>query len=235
MYPVMSKYNEFTQIEWSEVKAAPLGQTFDVRALKECCKAVRSAVTWQGKNPGFAVVVAMNSFRRFGRTRREIVLLDEVESRDMAELIHKCEALHLKYKPADWYGDPDNAAANRIIQRLNQERQNPFSLIRPTIIGMDKPYQFILQSLRPILKPENRELFLKDSQIIDYLGQINEDEETDLELGSFPAIEALSFAALEDNWEPSITNEEIRRLNIKYGKVNPDAYWPWGGRRALAR
>lgn len=89
MYPVQVNDENFTQMEWDEVKTAPLGQTFDIRALKECCKAVRGAVSWSGKNPGFVVIVAMNSFKHFGIERREIVLLDEVETRDIWELIRR--------------------------------------------------------------------------------------------------------------------------------------------------
>ncbi|MFC1634469.1 hypothetical protein ACFL5Z_06465 [Planctomycetota bacterium] len=81
---------------------------------------------------------------------------------------------------------------------------------------MDRPNQFMLQSIRRMLKPEGRKLFLKKISILDYLGQIGEDEETELELGDYPAVEALAFAVLEGNWKPGITLEQINFLEKKY-------------------
>ena len=218
MYPpIRRNYEEFAPIEWSKVKAAPLGQTFDTKALRESCTAVRGAVSWPGKNPGFVVIIAMNRFKHFSIERREIVLLDEIETRDMWDLVRKCAALNLKYEPATWFGDPDNATAQRFIREMGRERQTTFSLIPTPIVQIDRPFQYMLQSLRRMLKLEDRVLFLKDSKILDYLGQIVEDEETELELGAFPSIEALAFAALEEHWESSITLEQIHALQRKCG------------------
>jgi hypothetical protein len=47
------------------------------------------------------------------------------------------------------------------------------------------------------MHPERRRLFLKDSKVANYLGEIEESEITELERGSYPAIEALAFAVIE--------------------------------------
>jgi hypothetical protein len=62
---------------------------------------------------------------------------------------------------------------------------------------------------------------LKDSRVRDYLGQIGPDEETELELGEYPAIEALAFAVLEMRNRRRgnhITAQQACALSDKYRK-----------------
>jgi hypothetical protein len=63
MHPTQRNYEEFTQIEWEDVKKAKLGESFDIRKLKHCCKRIYGAVAFPGQREGFAVVVAMDRAR----------------------------------------------------------------------------------------------------------------------------------------------------------------------------
>jgi hypothetical protein len=206
-------------LEWKDVKEAKLGQTFDSKDLKECCTGVYGGISWPAKRPGFAVVVAMKSFETFGRQRHEVCLLDEVESADMWELIERCRGLDLKYDPSDWIGDNENSAADRIMQEMSSDSKlRTFSLTPASIASMDRPYQYMLQSLRRMLREDKRTLFLKDSRSLEYLREIEEGAEVELELGEFPSVEALAFAALEGKEHTEgMTLEEIHELQRKHG------------------
>ncbi len=61
-------------------------------------------------------------------------------------------------------------------------------------------------------------MFLKDSKSLQYLREIEDGAEVELELGEFPTIEALAFAALEGKEHTeSMTLEEIHALQRKHG------------------
>ena len=204
---------------WDELKKAELGQTFDSKELKECCTGIYGGLSWPAKRPGFAVVVAMNSVRTFSWERDEVCLLDEAESADMWELIQRCSGLDLKYDPSAWIGDIENSAADRIMREMSSDSKlRTFSLTPASIVSVDRPYQYMLQSLRRMLREDKRTLFLKDSKSLQYLREIEEGAEVELELGEFPSVEALAFAALEGKEHTeSMTLEEIHALQRKYG------------------
>ncbi len=204
--------------EWKEVKEAELGQTFDSKELKECCTGVYGGISWPVKQAGFAVVVAMKSFETFGRQHHEVCLLDEVESADMWELIERCSGLDLKYDPSEWIGDNENSAADRIMQEMSSDSKlRMFSLTPASTASLDRPYQYMLQSLRRMLREDRRTLFLKESKVIGYLQEIGENAEIELELGEYPAIEALAFALEGKGHTESMTLEQIRELQRKHG------------------
>jgi hypothetical protein len=205
-------------LEWEDLKTARLGESFDIREMKRCCKEVFGGISWPVKQAGFAVVVAMKSFETFGRQRHEVCLLDEVESADMWELIERCSGLDLKYYPSGWIGDNENSAADRIMQEMSSDSKlRTFSLTPASTTSMDRPYQYMLQSLRRMLREDRRTLFLKESKVIGYLQEIGENAEIELELGEYPAIEALAFALEGKGHTESMTLEQIHALQQKYG------------------
>ena len=59
------------------------------------------------------------------------------------------------------------------------------------------PYQYILPELKRMLDKGRRQLFLKSSKTVDSLEAIEPQEISALEIGEFPAVEALAFAAFE--------------------------------------
>jgi hypothetical protein len=208
-------------LTWNELKEGKLGQTFDSKALKEVCTGVYGGISWPGKKPGFAVVVATNSFKTLGRQRHEVCLLDEVESADMWGLIERCSGLDLKYDPMAWIGDNENPIADEFMREMRSDSNwCAFSVTPASILAMDRPYQYMLQSLRRMLRKDSRRLFLKNSRVVEYMREIEGDAELELELGEFPAVEALAFAVLEGKRLGSsrgFTLKEIHALQRKYG------------------
>jgi len=68
----------------------------------------------------------------------------------------------------------------------------------------------------------DRTLFLKeDSKVLDYLMEIGEDAEIELELGEYPGIEELAYAVLEMKSRgrgSGVTLEQVRAWSEKYTK-----------------
>ena len=125
---------------------------------------------------------------------------------DMWELIKQCGVLDFKYQPEMWIGDRKNDAADHFIGELdislrrpeksNQEQQH-FSVYSTPILDMQNPYQRIMSEIKKLVDEERRQLFLKDSKTKNYLGEIEPSEVVELQLGDYPAIEALAFAVIE--------------------------------------
>jgi hypothetical protein len=186
---------------WEEVKKAELGQSFDIGELNHCCKAIYGGVSWPGKRPGCAVIVAMNHAQPSGS--HEVCLLAEFESESVREVVRQCGILDFKYAPETWIGDGDYGAAARFIDEINENRrereQSIFSLSEPfELLEMKPLYPFILDEMKRLLAQDRRRLFLPgDSKIPNYLSGIAGGEIAELELGAYPAVEALAFAVIE--------------------------------------
>jgi hypothetical protein len=181
-------------MEFEELKEAELGQTFDLEKLQGRCKSIYIASSWPDKRPGFVVAVASASGKDEVCPRDEIYLLDEFESWSLREVVMQCGVFNLKYRPKRWVCDWKNSAAARFINEVGSSHPSePFELLE-----MKPLYPYILDEIRRLLTPDRRLLFLPDnSKIRGYLGEIEPGEIAELELGAYPAIEALAFAIIE--------------------------------------
>lgn len=191
----------------NDIKTSELGTDYLGYELRNQAKAIYGAVAMPGRNPGFAVVVAMDFEDHF--ESHDIYLLDEFESFDLRELIHRCGVLDYKYRPSIWIGDALNESADKFIYEMNTEnrlrilKDNPqarvrnFGLVTTLMLEMDQLYSYVLPELRILLKEEGRMLFLKDSLTAVYLSGIEPSGIAELHQGEYPAIEALAFAVLE--------------------------------------
>jgi hypothetical protein len=204
------------------IKTAELGHTFTHLELKKECRAICGGVAWPGKRPGFAVVLGMGNDKHFDSY--DIYLLDEFESTDMRELVRQCGVLDLKYEPDMWIGDNRNDAADKFIWEMSNERGKPddsqiimrcLSICSTKILEMAFPYHYILPELKHMLDIGHRQLFLKDSKTVDSLAAIEPQEISTLEIGEFPAIEALAFAAFEIREIGARRREKNNRRNKK--------------------
>ncbi len=187
-----------------ELETVKLGQDLTTEELKTRHKQIYGGVAWPGKHPGFAVVIGMDHERHFDN--HDIYLLDEFESSDIRELVRQCSALDYKYQPAIWIGDTRNDAADRFITEINRELHSAenlqahrryFHICSTQILDMQHSYQYVLPELKRLLDKDHRQLFLKDSHVINYLSEIDPSEIPTLEFGDFPAIEALAFAVVD--------------------------------------
>ena len=189
-------------LTWEDVKEAELGRTFDIKALKDCCKEVYGGVSWPGKRPGFAVVVGMDPKKHLDS--HDVVILDEFESFDMRQLVRQCGVLDFKYLPGQWIGDWKNDAANKFLSEMNDEpkdgnrrSERQLDLGLTPMFDMEQLYPYILAEIRRLLAPDHRQLSLKDSKVRGYLSEIEGSDIADLERGAYPSIEALAFAVIE--------------------------------------
>lgn len=189
-------------LQYQDLKEAELGYTHEVRwEMNKACKAIFGGVSWPGKRPGYAVVVAMDLHRRF--KSYEVCILAEYESPSVRELVRQCDVLDYKYEPKKWIGDWKNDAADKFIRELNSEKtkQVPkFSVNLTPMLEMENLYPYMLDELKRLLREDRRMLFLKDSSVSRYIMEFGEPGKTDdmsaFELGDYPAIEATCFAVL---------------------------------------
>jgi hypothetical protein len=190
--------------QWDALKETDLGEEIAIADLKRESRLICGGVSWPGKRPGFAVVLAMHPEKHFDSY--DAYLLDEYESFDTRRLVRQCGVLDYKYRPASWIGDNKNGAADIFINKMNDEyqrsddcrrRRRLFSVTPTPTLETEPLYGYILPELKDLLKEERRQLFLRNSKILNYLSMMDSAEIADLELGDYPAIEAIAFAVLE--------------------------------------
>lgn len=210
----------------NKLYTAKLGQGWDREDLEFHFTSIYGGVAWPGKHPGFAVIVAMSRFKHFDNYN--IYLLDEFESEDIHQLVQQCGVLNYKYQPSAWIGDTKNDAADHFIRELNKELELPasankqrhhFTLTATPILNMQCMYQYIFPAIKRLLDKDRRQLFLKNSKIIDYLSTIESSGISTMEVGECPAIEALAFAVIEmrsHGGRKSVTKADIKRWQEKY-------------------
>jgi hypothetical protein len=199
------------ELQFNDLKKAELGYVPENRwDVNRASRAVFGGVSWPGKRPGFAVVVAMDKHRRF--ESYDVCLLAEYESPSVRELVRQAGGvLDYTYEPTRWIGDWKNDAADKFIREMNSERTKQETKFSPTwtpMLEMENLYPFMLDELKRLLDEKRRMLFLKGSKILNYL-RIEEEERPDLKLGDYPAIEALCFAVF--GMKDSIHNEQTKR------------------------
>jgi len=186
------------QLQFEDLKTAKLGQVPENRwDIQRCSKAVCGGVSWPGKLPGYAVVVAMDIARHF--ESYDICILAEYESPSVRDLVRQCGVLDYQYEPKKWIGDWKSDAADKFIREMNSERtkqEHKFSVNLTPMLEMEHFYPWALDEIKRLLDKERRMLFLKDSKVVKYLSEIEKSETATLEFGAFPAIEALCFAVI---------------------------------------
>jgi len=185
-------------LQYNDLKAAELGYTHEVRwEMNKCCRAIFGGVSWPGKRPGYAVIVAMDKFRRF--ESYEVCILAEYESTSVRELVRQCGVLDYQYEPKKFIGDWKNDAADKFIREMNSERtkqEHKFSVNLTPMLEMENLYPYMLDELKRLLDANRRMLFLKDARVVNYLSEIEAEDIASLELGEYPAIEATCFGVL---------------------------------------
>jgi len=212
----------------TDYRTTGLGQVLNYRELRNRCRSIWGGVSWPGKRPGLAIVVAMENMPHFDS--HDIFLLDEYESFDTRQFVRQIGAFDLKYgimmnkiytpdSLDKWIGDNMNDAASRFIQTMNEEHVRAncrFSLNSTLMLEMESLYPYILPQIKELLSADRRTLYLKDSKIVNYLSEIEETEISELKFGEYPAIEAVAFAVIE--MRRQVAAKE-RTANIPVGDV----------------
>ena len=180
----------------TDLKETKLGHVFTHPELITLFHQIFGGIAFPSKREGFAVVIGMAQPTHFNDCR--IYLLDIFESFDLCELIRWCGAADFRYSPNRWIGDQNDAAC-KFIDEINSGRKEQtdrrFSITPTLILGMNNLYSYILRQIKEMLS--HNQLFLKDSKIKNYLMEIQESEIAEIQIGSYPGIEALAFSVLE--------------------------------------
>lgn len=200
------------ELQFDDLKNAELGFVPENRwDINKASRAIYGGVSWPGKRPGFAVVVAMDKHRRF--ESYDVCLLAEYESSSVRELVRQAGGvLDYTYEPTRWIGDWKNDAADKFIREMNKERTKQETKYSPALtpmLEMENLYPFMLDELKRLLDKKHRQLFLKDSKILLNLSEIEAEDIAELKLGDYPAIEALCFAVF--SMKDSVHNKQTKR------------------------
>lgn len=189
-------------LQFNDLKEAELGYTHEVRwEVNKACRAIYGGVSWPGKRPGYAVVVAMDLHRRFDSY--EVCVLAEYETSSVRELVRQADILDYTYEPTKWIGDWKNDAADKFIRECNSEKNKQvpkFSVNLTPMLEMENLYPYMLDELKRLLREDRRMLELKESAVSRYIMEFGEPGKTDdiasFKLGEYPAVEALCFGVL---------------------------------------
>ena len=147
-----------------------------------------------GKGRAFIVIL--------GRKREgleSMVVIDEMECQDLYELIHTAAQWDAFFHCDRWVGDSKNVTMRQFVMRIRKEVPGSQEFnVHPTLLAEKKQgfYEYAMPTLREMI--DEGLLVLPPSGLLrDYLSKIDADDLTSLELGSVPAVEALTFAAVE--------------------------------------
>ena len=183
-------------LTWEQLKKAKLGEVFEIHDLNHCCRRIYGAIGWPGGRPGFAVVLAMNWGRDNATGSHEVCLLDEFESFSYHEIIRHCGMLNSRYEPDMWLGDTTNDSAEELMWEMR--KRVDFHVSETDLIEMKPMYPYFLSKLKELRDEKHRRLFLhNDSKLLKYMGEIEQGQDANLELGDYPAIEVLGYAVIE--------------------------------------
>ena len=224
-----------------DLKTIELGHTFDYKELQERFRLIYGGVSFPGRRPGFTCIVGMTPERHFDS--HNLYLLDEYESFDMRKLVRQCFALDRKSfisfngydrtdLPGRWLGPGKNDAAEMLINEMNDEfnKDNSddypfthnFSLNPSLLYEMKDLYPYLLSEIKSLVDSDSQQLFLKDSIVANYLSGIMTGEVVDLQLGDFPAIEALGVVVAEMRKDDLATRQSMR---FRHRNFNAYANW----------
>ncbi len=188
-----------------------LGHAYNSDELLNQTHAIWGGVAWPSERPGYAVIVGAGTQRRFDAY--DIHVMAEFECENTRDLVRQCAALNVKYsipRPRThersscgrWIGDYKDDAADTFIREVNDEirpgTHTPrFHLNSTLILDMERVYPYIIPQIQTWIDPKRRCLFLHNAKVADSLNELDWDMIDDLELGAYPAIEALAFVVIE--------------------------------------
>lgn len=165
----------------------------DIKALNKY-RYIFGAIAAPGKGRAFAVVLGRE---RYGAEQMHVI--DEIEAKDLYELVHTAAVWDAFFKCDRWLGDSkDNLTMRDFIRQIKKEipgTQN-FS-IAPTMLAEKKQgfYEWALPTLKKLIS-EGHLVLPPNGLLRDYLSKIDADDLPSLEFGAVPAVEALTFAAV---------------------------------------
>jgi hypothetical protein len=205
----------------NDIRTTPLNFPHTEIELVNQCKAIYGGVSWPTKRPGFAVIVAMLFDKHYDN--HDMYLLAEYESFDTRKIVRQCGAMDKQYKPLMWIGDDKNSAADKFINEMMKDvksypgvKTRSFFVCSTLMFEIVQLYSYILPKLKELLELEHRVLFLKESNIVNYLASIEQEEIESLKLGDYPAIEALAFAVIEMREHSPVEEKLIERDRVGY-------------------
>ena len=146
-----------------------------------------------GKGRAFIVVLGRE------RDGAEIMrVIDEIECKDLYELVHTAAVWSAFFKCERWLGDSqDNLTMRDFVRQIKKEipGMQAFS-ISPTMLAEKKVgfYEWAMPTLKKMIN-EGKLILPPNGLLRDYVSKIDADDLPSMEFGTVPAVESLVFAA----------------------------------------
>ena len=165
----------------------------DIKALNKY-RYIFGGLAAPGKGRGFIVVLGRE---RYGAEAMHV--LDEIECKDLYELVHTAAVWSAFFKCERWLGDSqDNLTMRDFVRQIKKEipGMQAFS-ISPTMLAEKKVgfYEWAMPTLKKMIN-EGKLILPVNGLLRDYISKIDADDLPSLEFGAVPAVEALTFAAV---------------------------------------
>ena len=166
-----------------------------------------------GKGRAFIVVLGRE------RDGAEIMrVIDEIECKDLYELVHTAAVWDAFFKCDRWHGDSkDNLTMRDFIRQIKREIPGMQNFnISPTVLAEKKQgfYEYAMPTIKKLID-EGRLVLPPNGLLRDYVSKIDADDLSSLEFGAFPGVEALTFAA--------VGLEKYKRHGTSGGKAKHDS------------
>lgn len=152
-------------------------------------------VGWKGKRPGFIVAVAedlepdatLNTFHRH--------IIGEYETDDSLKLLNKILEFRTCARINPWLADTDDAISMEFLARVNQDinYRDILRIERAPNCDDTRSFEFCLNTIESLLNPDKL-LHFKESRVVEYLAEINQENRDTLTVKDYPAIVALGSA-----------------------------------------
>ena len=129
------------------------------------------------------------------------VVIDEVEAVDLYDLVKSAAVWDACFHADRWYGDVTNPTMTEFVHQVthNIPGMQRFQLL-PTLLAEKKKdfYEYAMPTLKKLIT-EGKLVLPPNGHLRDYVSKVDPGDISSMELGSVPAVEALTYAAVELN------------------------------------
>ncbi|MEE9365903.1 MAG: hypothetical protein V3W44_04365 [Dehalococcoidales bacterium] len=227
-----------------DIKTTEIGRTFSYMELIQATDAVWGGVAWPGPEKQGCVVVLGAGKVRYD-DGWQLSVLDEYHSFDVREMVRNILAMDLKYwltRPrvdqsgspcGRWIGDETHDAADTFLAESTYERApgdrgqlrpRTLRLTSTALIEMDHLYDLLMPKIKAWHSKGHELLYLKKGWValcLNEFTQENVERQEAPSVGSWPAVEALGYAAVEmQRW---LEQRFTTRVHRGYSKADRGA------------
>lgn len=149
-------------------------------------------------NRSALVILGMEKVKRPSLDQYPLRVLQYEETSGIEDLILKAMDLQIFFGCDHWLSDTENQAINVILDKLNSERPGKdFFFMGAPFLSLSNVFSLYLNSIKRLLNPAKKLLFLNDSGLAAHLRALPEDAVFRGKVEDYPAISALGMVVTQ--------------------------------------